>query len=207
MSSKILTTVLLAICLLSCSNSNVKTFQVTNNTVGCKANCLEIKAQESDQWQKLNTKIEGFTAEDGYIYELLLEIKDDSMSYALIDEVRKYENPSYTLGQNSWKVIGIGTQKEFNKIPWMTFSLSENKVNGHTSCNNFFGKFNLNDNSINFEGIGSTKMMCPDIATEDLFLKQLLNVSAFEFVDGILHFMADDNTVLIKLDQLEYRKE
>ncbi|WP_412987028.1 META domain-containing protein [Pontimicrobium sp. IMCC45349] len=209
MFSKYFTALMLVICIFSCSNSDVKTFYVTNNSADCKSNCLEIKANETDEWQKLNTTIEGFTAEAGLIYVLFLETKeneDGTTSYALVDTVKKYENPSYKIGQNSWKVIGLGKQKEFNKTPWMTFSMSENKVNGFAGCNTFFGKFHLNDNTISFENMGSTKMMCPDIATEDSFFNLLYNVKSYEFVDNVLHFMADDNTVLMKFEQLSYRK-
>lgn len=53
-------------------------------------------------------------------------------------------------------------------------------MSGYLGCNSFFGSFKTQDKNINFENIGSTKMMCPNMKTEDAFANVLQNTKTYE---------------------------
>lgn len=90
-------------------------------------------------------------------------------------------NSKELLSTNDWEVISILNSNEFSKNPWMHFDLAKNKVNGNSGCNNFFGDLNLTDSTISFGTIGATKMMCPDMTSEDALFNALPKVASYKF--------------------------
>ena len=85
-----------------------------------------------------------------------------------------------------WKLIELNGQKvEYNKKvgnqPYIILRPDEdNKVYGHAGCNRFFGTFELKEgNQITFSQMGATKMFCPNMKTEDAFLKVLSTVDNY----------------------------
>lgn len=48
----------------------------------------------------------------------------------------------------------------------ITFNESSKQVSGFSGCNRFFGPYSLNNNTLNFGEIGSTKMLCDENANE-----------------------------------------
>jgi len=66
-----------------------------------------------------------------------------------------------------------------DKKPFIKIEVDSNRVNGNTSCNNFFGKLNRNGNNISFkEGLGMTKMACPGQG-ESTFLSTLEKINKY----------------------------
>ncbi len=61
------------------------------------------------------------------------------------------------------------------KTPFIRFSREENKVNGHTGCNGFFGTFELKADSIEFGPIGMTQMACQEWMDEEMAFTALLD--------------------------------
>ena len=101
------------------------------------------------------------------------------------------------LMSKDWEVIQIKDSKDFSKAPTITFNSEENTVNGNAGCNNYFGDFTASENKISFAKMGSTKMMCPEIATEELFLGVIEDITEFKFEgDNLLLLSADGSTVM-----------
>lgn len=84
----------------------------------------------------------------------------------------------------SWKVISMRRQQKaeletLNNVT-LTFPETGTSFTGKAPCNNIFGTIQLNGYSIRFQGIGATKMACPDIEKETAYINLLeTRISAF----------------------------
>ncbi|HEY9561685.1 MAG TPA: META domain-containing protein [Anseongella sp.] len=90
------------------------------------------------------------------------------------------------------------------KAPTLLFSANETRVNGFAGCNKFFGTYMLNEDSLSFSGIGSTKMFCEQ--------SQELENNYIELLSMASHFVVSENgSTLTLLDTatpiLEFRKK
>lgn len=67
-----------------------------------------------------------------------------------------------TLETTNWKLVDLNpvTDSLANLAIGPTMRLDSGKVKGFGGCNNYFGSYSKQDNSIHFSGIGSTKMFC-----------------------------------------------
>ena len=77
----------------------------------------------------------------------------------------------------------------------------ENKLYGSTGCNNYFGEFKQNENTITIFNVGSTRKLCDDNANE--FERVFLSVFSDEFEitnEGSDYFLKS-HKALIKLKQ------
>ena len=87
-----------------------------------------------------------------------------------------------------------------NKKPTIRFDTLNDAVSGHTSCNNFGGKLNVDGNRIDFKGpFAMTKMMCSDGKSngENMFVETLQKVNTYSINnDSILNFITDDVAVM-----------
>lgn len=72
------------------------------------------------------------------------------------------------------------------RTAYIRFKEGKNEVNGFTGCNNFFGKYELNGDTVRLSDLGSTKMMCPAIEQENRFLAVLERVDAYSIADYLL---------------------
>lgn len=62
----------------------------------------------------------------------------------------------------------------------LTFDAAEHRVSGRTNCNRFFGSYEIEDDKIDFDQMGMTRMACLDMQYEDSFVRMLDEVDRFE---------------------------
>lgn len=62
----------------------------------------------------------------------------------------------------------------------LLFNAADTLVAGRTNCNRFFGPYELKGKSLRFGTLGMTRMACPDLQYEDLFVRMLDRVDGFE---------------------------
>ncbi len=74
----------------------------------------------------------------------------------------------------------------------LTFS-ADNNVSGKGGCNRLTGTFKSDreKSTLSFGPLAGTRMMCPDQAQEDAFLKTLGTVDAYRIDGGMLLLFAD----------------
>ncbi|MDY0232647.1 MAG: META domain-containing protein [Sulfurimonas sp.] len=86
-----------------------------------------------------------------------------------------------SLTNTYFKVLSLNHNEVevFEREPYIQFK-ADGSVKGHLGCNNFFGSYKIEDKNIAFENIASTKMMCPNIKTEDAFTNVLQSVKTYE---------------------------
>jgi heat shock protein HslJ len=77
------------------------------------------------------------------------------------------------------------------QVPHLHFEAE--KVTGNDGCNNFFGGYTLDGNSLKFGMLGSTRMACPHIeGFEMIFNKMLSMTTRFRISGNRLDLYADE---------------
>jgi len=77
----------------------------------------------------------------------------------------------------------------------------QTRDSGNAGCNNYFGTYQVEGNTLTFNEIGSTKMFCGDglMAEESAFLTALQEATAYKITSGSLQIFAADDSTLISL--------
>lgn len=75
------------------------------------------------------------------------------------------------------------------------FNAADMTVSGRTNCNRFFGHYELKGRELDFENMGMTRMACPDMQYEDMFVKMLDEADRYRIKDSELT-LYDDKRVL-----------
>ncbi len=105
-----------------------------------------------------------------------------------------------TLGDTRWEVQsirGAEVPAEMRKKPFLTFLPNEeNRLQGFGGCNNLSSAFFLENGGLSFSPIMSTKMACPDMATENAFLQALEEVDAYSIQGDRLLLTRDGEAVI-----------
>ena len=69
------------------------------------------------------------------------------------------------------------------------------RINGNSSCNNFFGSYTQSENTITFSQVGMTKMYCEGSIESD-FITNLNEVNAYKIVKKSLYLYHDSKLLL-----------
>lgn len=130
-------------------------------------------------------------------HESYLDLRDNAGKTLMV--LRRH-NMNFLNG--SWKIVKIDDKAVKNPDVEMVIDIQEQRVHGNTGCNILNGSLLIDpdkSNSIQFQNLATTKMMCPDTATETSFLVALESV---EFAkkgkhDTILMYDKDNNPILV----------
>ena len=77
----------------------------------------------------------------------------------------------------------------------LRFDASDAMVNGRTNCNGFFGGYAVKGGSLEFSDMGMTRMACPDMEYEQLFVEMLDAVDGYS-IEGSKLVLSDDGEVV-----------
>jgi len=79
---------------------------------------------------------------------------------------------------------------------------SANRVYGSGGCNRFFGSYHIGqDSSLIFSDLGSTKMACEHLTTEDYFFKALNQTSRIAWDENTMLLLTKTGTVLARFSR------
>lgn len=101
----------------------------------------------------------------------------------------------------TWKVDEMRTENGVEldiktNTPYITFQDSA-RVSGNAGCNVFFGEYNVKGGELSFGRLGVSMMMCPDMNTETVFLKNLEQVRKFEIKDKTTLILSDSLDIML----------
>lgn len=103
----------------------------------------------------------------------------------------------------TWRVVTIGDEAVNVPDMKLVIDVDEGKVHGNTGCNILNGSFEINmdsPNSISFQALATTRMMCPDIKYETELLVALEAASHAKPIEaGKVLFLDDQNQVVLTL--------
>lgn len=91
----------------------------------------------------------------------------------------------YPLG-GEWSIVKADGKEikatDEQSAPFIGFNIGENLIYGSTGCNRLTGAINADPKSgkIDFSAMGSTRMMCHDMETENLVLGALGKVKTYK---------------------------
>lgn len=108
-------------------------------------------------------------------------------------EIMKLRKRNLAFLNGAWRVTAIEGQPISARI-MMVIDIDENRVHGNAGCNMLNGEIVVNldkGNGLEFKNLATSRMTCPDIATEQAFLLALENVDTAD--KG-----ASDNEALLK---------
>ena len=113
---------------------------------------------------------------------------------------------SEKLKNTKWKLLEMGQTTLPEKDGEITISFAENKVNGNSGVNNYFGSFEIKNNSIKIGPVGSTRMAGPEnlMKIEFEYLKLLQDSKTIEFNNNLLILTTNDGKVL-KFEKIDDR--
>lgn len=75
---------------------------------------------------------------------------------------------------------------------------TDKRVSGKGNCNRVTGSYELpGTGKIKFNGMASTRMMCPDQQTEDKFLKELGSADSYTIDGKMLMLLREGETIMV----------
>ncbi len=98
--------------------------------------------------------------------------------------------------QGKWNLISFNGKEipadKFLKTPFIQFENKEAYMSGNASCNGIKGGIFIQNETIRFANIASTRMMCVHENMETEFLKELPSITNYKIIDNELHLFSGD---------------
>lgn len=110
--------------------------------------------------------------------------------------------------EGEWKITTVEgqpvTPKAGQKEAFIGFNVKENRLYGNTGCNNLVSGIQADPakGTMSFGQTGSTRMMCPDMDTEQKVLGAMGKVARYEITKGgKMSLKAEDGKVVMTLEK------
>lgn len=191
-----------------------KTLYIADHLVDCigvaPQKCMLVRESPDEPWGNFYGRIEGFEYQEGFNYEVRVEVfridnppaDASSIRYVLKEVVSKLpsDDAEMSSGQLSgtWKVIRITGLDTLSTSPTFNFIPEEKRVAGSAGCNNYFASYEQTGKELRLGAAGLTRMACPDMTAEGAFVKKLEEIAYFKRIKRELHlFDAKDNLLMI----------
>ncbi|GAB3830318.1 META domain-containing protein [Pontibacter rugosus] len=105
----------------------------------------------------------------------------------------------YTIKDAYWSLYaleGEDVQRPQNTMTaFIRFQENDNDVHGFTGCNKFFGKYEVGEETLKMSKLGSTRMACPLMEQENMFMAILDRVDSYRISNNFLTLYAGGNAV------------
>ena len=104
-----------------------------------------------------------------------------------------------------WNVVSVKGQ-EVTGNPYIGFDMEKGRLYGNAGCNRIMGGLaidSINPGKIGFTGVATTRMMCPDMATEQKVLAALNTVAGYQASSTGVELTDKNGKVLLSLEKRE----
>lgn len=139
-----------------------------------------------------------------YGHECYLDLFNDRGHLVMV--LRKH-NMDFLNG--AWRVTAINGKPNSNEGIQFVFDLPEKKIHGNAGCNIVNGEISVEPdvtNSVQFSNMATTRMMCPDLATETAVLVALEETEkAFAKSDDTVTFVNHAGKPVLQLVRIDPR--
>lgn len=109
-----------------------------------------------------------------------------------------------------WNIIEISGSKvtpgESKTLPFIAFDTTTGRLYGNSGCNRMMGSFDVNakPGTIDFKAMGGTRMMCPDMTTEQNVLSAFAKVKGYKKAGKEKMLLCDEsNRPVVVLEKKE----
>lgn len=176
--------------------------------------CMLVKESPDDEYSLFYDQIEGFDYEEGYEYELVVEVTKvenppadaSSLKYSLVEVVSK--TPAETTAESTlegtlWVLQSYvdteGNTAEVLPDTHITAEFQEGKLAGSAGCNQYFGAYQQDGSTLTVAVGGTTMMACPEqtMAQEQAYLSALGSSATFETSDDQLQIANTKGEVVL----------
>ena len=177
--------------------------------VGVAADCLQVKYNQDAEWETLQGQIEGFEAEPGYDFLVVVEAAGGGNLYKLVEVREKNEMTQVggdDLAGKYWVLSGFGglaqpdSVREGAQISFQ-FDPATNQVSGRSGCNNYFGEVTVDYARMTFTvaPMGMSRMACAEdvMAQESAYLEMLGRAVSFAVEEESLFLFTDADEVMV----------
>ncbi len=204
---------------------DVFTYWVSGSKEPCQGmvpmECMMVKKGadfEKHEWTYFYDAIDGFNYTPGFTYKL--RVKEEhipidqvpadasSIRYTLVELLEKNIDMKgvYATGLHDiWaleKLGNVAVSKKNTRQPDIEINLTKNKFYGNDGCNNIMGGIKLVDSRrLEFGGVGSTKMACPNMEDSYAFTQGLEKTKTYK-IENLKLYLFDANGGLL----LQFRK-
>jgi heat shock protein HslJ len=166
--------------------------------------CLQVQKGNElkpDGWTLLYSPIKGFEFEQGYIYKIIVKeeavpaekVPADGAStkYSLVKVIQKNRDDSLKLN-DIWALESINGEtldlENGEERPRLEINLHKKQIFGSDGCNNFSGGIkSLDEKSMIFGAIISTRKACMNMETSNKFNQNMANVQSYSLEGLKLH--------------------
>jgi heat shock protein HslJ len=118
--------------------------------------------------------------------------------YLLVLSIVFYSCGSNSLQENSNEKISLFQEWIFNNSEkiYIKFDEKTKQISGFSGCNQFFGNFEKNSNSLKINSVGLTKMYCPEIKKEQNFINLLQQTTSYKIEQKKLYLYKENLELL-----------
>ncbi|WEK34921.1 MAG: META domain-containing protein [Candidatus Pseudobacter hemicellulosilyticus] len=105
---------------------------------------------------------------------------------------------SSPLEGTTWKLTGLSSLPEgLPALPQdVTLRMDTGRVTGHAGCNRYFGTYTLSGASLQFNGVGSTKMFCDAaMKVEEGLLQSISNTGSYHVQESGMVLLKGSDTL------------
>lgn len=210
--------------------AEIKTLFVGPELVECVGvapqQCMQVREDPNADYGLFYNQIEGFTFEPGNEYELRVNVETianppadgSSLRYTLIEIVNQTPVAGETaptimedneLEGTLWSLVSFvdanGQLADALDNSQATLEFKGGRVAGNGSCNNFFGSYTVDGNTLTIGQLGSTMMACEEslMQQEQAFLAALQSAATYTIADGTLQIANADGQTVLNLSAIE----
>lgn len=194
---------------------------VAPQTVRCgedgSQQCLQVKFDPEEDWQVLDTAIDGFDYVPGYRYTLLVEelntqdppAQSANAQFMLVqvqDQAEEVVASAENLEGVTWVLTAMGDvaapQGVLEKIQvTLTYVAAESRLAGSGGCNRYFGEVEINADQLVFTAgpMGMGRMACSEqvMAQENQFVQMLGRAERYAIDGNVLYLFTNAGEVLL----------
>ncbi|MGL5360057.1 MAG: META domain-containing protein [Shewanella sp.] len=107
--------------------------------------------------------------------------------------------------EGSWQVEQIQGQPTIDNSPAQITFAAQGQLNGNNSCNNFFGQYTLQGQTLTLMPAGSTMKACIEalMRQEQQFMQAMPLVTKAQFAEGKLQLLDAKQTAVLVLSPLK----
>ena len=109
--------------------------------------------------------------------------------------------------ESSWAVDKLYVEGQEISVPeghspYLAF-LKDSKISGETGCNRFFGDYKAKGKNLAFTNVGSTRMMCPQMAFENAFIGAINETAQYNLAGDNMALKDKDGNIIALLKKIE----
>lgn len=131
-------------------------------------------------------------SDNNFSYKTKVELTDATGEILELNGCGNYIVPKKL--QATWELNSFNGNEipanKYLKTPFIQFESEEAYMSGNASCNGIKGAIFIQNETIRFANIASTRMMCVHENMETEFLKELPSITNYKIIDNELHLFS-----------------